>query len=190
MKTRNELKLAGLCVAIALGVGGCGSDKTSIQSSGYSTADSTRGRAGAIARLSPTGGNTARGDVFFSKETEGVRVEGEIIGLTPGKHGFHIHDKGDCSAPDASSAGGHYNPTGMPHGGPRDGMRHVGDLGNITANQSGTARFAYTDNRISLEGKHSIIGHSVVVDAGADDLQSQPSGNAGARVACGVVQKK
>jgi Cu-Zn family superoxide dismutase len=117
-------------------------------------------------------------------------VEGEIIGLKPGKHGFHIYNIGDCSAADDSSSNGHFNPTGMPHGGPRDGLRHLGDLGNINANKLGIARFAFTDNRISLKGVNSIIGHSVVVHAEADDLKSQPSGNAGARVACGVIVKQ
>ena len=117
-------------------------------------------------------------------------MEGEINGLTPGKHGFHIHEKGDCSAADASSAGGHFNPTGMPHGGRRGSQRHLGDLGNITADKSGIARFAFTDGWITLAGVNSIIGHAVVVHAQADDLKSQPSGNAGARVACGVIEKQ
>ena len=190
MKTRNEIQLAGLCVAIAFGVAGCCCSKTSTQSPGLPSAAAARGKAGAVAKLNPTDGNTVRGEVFFSKEDEGIRVQGEIIGLTPGKHGFHIHDKGDCSAADGSSAGGHFNPSGMPHGGPKDGQRHLGDLGNINANELGIARFAYSDNRISLEGVNSIIGHAVVVHSQADDLKSQPAGNAGGRVACGVIEKQ
>jgi len=156
----------------------------------YSASSVDQPKAVAVARLNPTQGNHVQGTVFFSKETEGIRVTGDITGLTPGKHGFHIHEKGDCSAPDGSSAGGHYNPTGMPHGGPKDVEQHVGDLGNITANSEGVAKFAYTVKWFRLTGENSIIGRAVIVHAQADDLKSQPSGNAGPRVACGVIEKQ
>ncbi|MFP4071997.1 MAG: superoxide dismutase family protein, partial [Desulfovibrionales bacterium] len=108
-------------------------------------------------------------------------------GLTPGKHGFHIHEYGDCSASDATSAGGHYNPTDMPHAGPDAAKRHVGDLGNVTADDSGRVSENFLDPVISLNGPHSLVGLSVVVHEGADDFTSQPSGDAGPRVGCGVV---
>ncbi len=141
----------------------------------------------AIAVLHPTEGNKVTGTVTFTKEKNGVRVVAEIDGLSPGEHGFHIHEFGDCSRPDAESAGGHFNPTGKPHGGPTDKERHVGDLGNITANAEGKARYDRVDSGLSLTGPTSIIGHAVIVHANRDDLKSQPSGNAGARLACGVV---
>src|SRR5205807_10607182 len=91
----------------------------------------------AVAVLHPTKGNSVEGVITFTKEGNKIRVKGEVRGLTPGKHGFHVHEFGDCSAPDAASAGGHFNPTGMPHAGPDAAKRHVGDLGNIEAGADG-----------------------------------------------------
>lgn len=144
----------------------------------------------AIAELSPTEGNDARGQVTFTATDGGVRVVADLEGLDAGAHGFHIHENGDCSAPDASSAGGHFNPTGAPHGAPDApaAERHVGDLGNIEAGADGTARYDRTDSVISLSGANSIVGKAVVVHAGTDDLSSQPSGDAGNRLACGVIE--
>lgn len=142
----------------------------------------------AIAVLSPTQGNNVRGSVTFTKVRGGVRVVADVVGLTPGAHGFHIHEKGDCSAPDASSAGGHFNPTGMNHGAPDMDMRHAGDLGNLVADISGRARLTHVDRHMTMEGPNSILGRGVIVHADPDDLKSQPSGNAGPRVACGVIK--
>ena len=147
-------------------------------------------RAAAIATLSPTAGNNARGTVLFIRESGGVRVVADITGLTPGKHGFHIHEKGDCSAPDATSAGGHFNPAHTQHGGPATTPRHAGDFGNITANEAGVAHFDTVDANLKLEGESSIIGRAVICHGKADDLTSQPAGNAGPRVACGVIEKR
>ena len=141
----------------------------------------------ATAVLAPTEGNQAQGSVHFTQERNGVRVVAHLSGLTPGKHGFHIHEHGDCSAPDAGSAGDHYNPTAMPHGGPDSAQHHLGDLGNLEANNRGEAQLDRVFPYLSLEGQHSIIGRALIVHGGADDLTSQPSGNAGARVACGVI---
>lgn len=145
------------------------------------------GVTAAIAVMNPTQGSTVHGVVTFKKEGRGVRIIANIVGLSPGPHGFHIHEFGDCTAPDASSAGGHFNPTNMPHGGPKAAKRHVGDLGNIVADKNGVARLEMTDHLIRLDGPNSIIGRSVVVHAHADDLKTQPTGNSGARVACGVI---
>jgi Cu-Zn family superoxide dismutase len=142
-----------------------------------------------VADLSPTAGNTVRGTVSLTQEAGGVRIVADLSGLTPGEHGFHIHETGDCSAPDAAPAGDHFNPVGAPHGAPEAQVRHVGDLGNITADASGNARYDRVDARLSLEGEHSVIGRAIVVHAGADDLTSQPAGNAGPRAACGVISR-
>ena len=139
--------------------------------------------------LSPTEGNTAEGTVNFYKVKGGVRVVVEMKGLTPGKHGIHIHEFGDCSAPDASSAGGHFNPDKDPHAGPMDKMRHEGDLGNIVADKNGVGHLDFVDSKLSFKGKNSIIGKSIVVHKGEDDLKSQPSGNSGPRIACGVISE-
>jgi Cu-Zn family superoxide dismutase len=142
----------------------------------------------AIAMLHPTQGNNVSGTVTFTEVADGVQVHAEISGLTPGKHGFHVHEFGDCSASDASSAGAHFNPTNQPHAGPDADARHVGDMGNIEADASGVAKSDYLDHNMSLANdEQSIIGRSVVVHAKADDLKSQPAGDSGSRVACGVI---
>jgi len=142
----------------------------------------------AIAVLQATPGNKVNGTVTFTEVADGVQVQADITGLTPGKHGFHVHEFGDCSAADASSAGGHFNPTHQPHAGPDAAARHVGDMGNIEADVAGTAKLNYVDHEISLtKEQSSIIGRSVVVHAKPDDLKSQPAGDSGARVACGVI---
>lgn len=141
----------------------------------------------AICVLHPTENNSAMGTVIFTKTDSGIHVMAEMSGLSEGKHGFHIHEYGDCSALDAGSAGGHFNPYDKPHGGPGDAERHVGDLGNITAAEDGSATLEMVDTLLTFHGESSIIGRGLVVHAGEDDLSSQPTGDAGARVACGVI---
>lgn len=143
-------------------------------------------RAQAI--MSPTQGNQAKGVIIFTKLPSGVRVDALLTGLTPGKHGLHIHEIGDCSAPDASSAGAHFNPTSALHGDPHGDQRHTGDLGNIEANERGDAKLMKVFNHLSFEGDTSIIGKSVIVHAEEDDLVSQPTGNSGGRLACGIIK--
>jgi superoxide dismutase, Cu-Zn family len=142
----------------------------------------------AVAVLIPTSGNEGvRGQVQFTREDGGIRVTGTIEGLTPGQHGFHVHQNGDCSAPDGTSAGGHFNPERHPHSGPDSPPRHVGDLGNLVADDQGRASVDRLDSPLRFEGVDSVIGRAVIVHAGADDFTTQPTGNAGARVACGVI---
>lgn len=141
----------------------------------------------AIALLAPAKDKTVRGIVTFTQTDSGVKVYAHITGLTPGKHGFHIHEFGDCTADDLMSAGGHFNPTKMAHGGPTDQMRHSGDLGNLVADDQGIAKLEWVDPMMKLSGPNSIIGHAVIVHAKEDDLKTQPTGNAGGREACGVI---
>jgi Cu-Zn family superoxide dismutase len=141
----------------------------------------------AVATLSPTQGSTVAGKVTFTKVEGGVKISAHLTGLKEGAHGFHIHEFGDCSAPDGTSAGGHFNPSGEPHAGPKDAQRHTGDFGNIDANKDGTASLEYVDARASFDGANSVLGRGVIVHAAADDFKTQPTGNAGARLACGVV---
>ena len=141
----------------------------------------------AVAVLSPTKGNNVSGVVTFEVVKSGVKIVADVTGLTPGLHGFHVHEFGDCTAPDATSAGGHFNPHHMQHGGPDAAVRHAGDLGNLDANASGQAHYERVDTMISLDGADSIIGRAVTVHEKADDLKTQPTGNAGARVACGAI---
>jgi Cu-Zn family superoxide dismutase len=139
--------------------------------------------------LKPTQGNKVAGTITVATMGSGVHFTGTITGLTPGKHGFHIHEKGDCSAPDATSAGGHFNPENKAHGAPDAPEHHAGDLGNIEADASGAAKVNVHMNGITLgSGADSVMGKAIIVHANPDDLKTQPTGNAGARVACGVIQ--
>ena len=140
----------------------------------------------AKATLEAKSGSQVTGAVTFTKMGDQVQVVADIQNLKPGKHGFHIHDKGDCSAPDAASAGGHFNPTHQHHGGPNTAEHHAGDLGNIEADASGKAHLEWKGN-LDLSGPNSIIGRSVVVHEKEDDLKTDPAGNSGARIACGII---
>lgn len=143
----------------------------------------------ATARLEPRSGSTASGTVrFVEREDDAVEVQIDLTGIEPGIHGFHVHENGDCSAADASSAGGHFNPTNAPHGGPRDSSRHVGDFGNLTAGPNGEIHEQLTLRGVRVRaGTTSIVGRALVLHAKRDDLTTQPSGDAGARIACGVI---
>jgi Cu-Zn family superoxide dismutase len=143
----------------------------------------------AVAVIHPTPGNQVSGIVRFAPTGGGVRVTADLHGLPPNStHGFHIHEYGDCSAPDASSAGGHYNPDHHHHAGLDTEMRHAGDLGNIKADANGDAHLDLTVDNITVDGsKNPILGRAVIVHQKADDLKSQPTGDAGARIGCGVI---
>ncbi len=175
MRTHTRMSIA-VCIASFLLLGGLGAG--SVPQSGISKA---------MAVLTPTEGNKVRGVVTFTREGEKVKVVADIEGLAPGKHGFHIHEWGDCSSKDGTAAGGHFNPTQMPHGSQTDAKRHMGDLGNIEAKEDGKVHIELTDSVLKLEGPGSIIGKGVVVHADPDDFKTQPTGNAGARLACGVI---
>jgi Cu-Zn family superoxide dismutase len=142
----------------------------------------------AVAVLHPTTGQKCHGVVHFTQDGDSVKVVADLEGLTPGqKHAFHIHQYGDCSAPDGMSSGGHYNPEGHQHGLPDSETRHAGDLGNVQADEQGKAHYEITVTNISIMGaKNPIIGRGVIVHAKVDD-GGQPVGNAGARIACGVI---
>lgn len=141
----------------------------------------------AIAVIHPLNKGRVRGLVTFTQEANGIRVVADITGLSPGKHGFHIHEYGDCSAKDGSSAGGHFNPQSKEHGAPDSLNRHVGDLGNIETGRRGKAHYERVDSLIALSGETSIIGRTVVIHELPDDFTTQPTGNAGDRIACGVI---
>jgi Cu-Zn family superoxide dismutase len=141
----------------------------------------------AVCVLEPTTENTASGQVDFEQVEGGVSVHAHLSGLEPGAHGFHIHQWGNCSSGDGKSAGGHYNPHGKDHAGPDSDVKHVGDLGNIVAEADGTAHYEATIKGIYLNGPNGILGRGMIVHAGTDDLTSQPTGDAGGRVACGVI---
>jgi len=127
------------------------------------------------------------GTITFIQEGADVRIIFDAEGLTPGKHGIHIHEFGDIAAADFSSAGSHFNPYNKAHGSPLDKERHLGDLGNIEADKSGRAKGSFLDTRISLTGTNAIIGRSVIIKEKADDFTTQPGGGAGKRIAAGII---
>jgi Cu-Zn family superoxide dismutase len=143
----------------------------------------------AMAMLHPTSGSAAVGMVHFQQNADGsVEVKVDMTGVTPGVHGFHVHDKGDCGD-NGNAAGGHFNPTAMPHGAPDAVSHHAGDFGNVTADAKGEIHASFTTHSVTVSpGERSVIGHAVILHANPDDLTSQPAGNAGPRIACGVVQ--
>jgi len=140
----------------------------------------------AAATLEPKSGSQVTGTVTFTKTGDEVHVVADFQNLKPGKHGFHIHEKGDCSAPDAMSAGPHFNPMHQHHDGPTGTERHAGDFGNVEADGSGKGHLEWK-GKLDLSGPNSIIGKSVIVHEKEDDLKTDPAGNSGARFACGVI---
>jgi Cu-Zn family superoxide dismutase len=145
-------------------------------------------RAGTVT-LASASGSSVKGSVEVVTMGRGVHFTGTVTGLTPGKHGFHVHAVGDCSAPDAASAGAHFNPDNKNHGAPTAADHHAGDLGNIEADASGAAKIDMHVNGVTLGSEaNSIMGKALIVHGGTDDLTSQPAGNAGARQACGVIK--
>lgn len=145
----------------------------------------------ATAELTSTEGNTATGTLTLTAEPGGVHIAGSLTGVAPGgAHGFHVHETGDCSAPDAGSAGGHFNPGSHPHGHPGQGQHHAGDMPNLEADESGTLVVDVQVPGVTLGdgGTTDILGRALVLHAGADDYASQPAGNSGPRIACGVIR--
>lgn len=142
----------------------------------------------AIGQLIPTTKTESKvkGTVTFTLTGNKMHVYGEISGLTPGEHGFHVHEFGVWNE-DGMATGGHFNPTGAPHAGHDSPRRHVGDMGNIKADANGVAVVDLDDAEMSFTGPTSILGRGLVVHEKADDLKSQPSGNAGGRLAVAII---
>ena len=142
----------------------------------------------AKAELAPASKSNVKGTIEFKDVDGGVEVTATVEGLKAGDHAYHVHEKGDCSAPDATSAGGHFNPSNHKHGAPDAEEHHEGDFGNLTADKSGKATKTFTMKGITLAaGPTSIIGKGFIIHDKIDDFKTQPTGNAGARVACGVI---
>jgi Cu-Zn family superoxide dismutase len=183
-------RLNGVAGGVALAtaaflLGGCGAMQN--MAGGSSDAPPLR----ATAQLMPTQGNATAGTVrFVQKSTDVVTVSGEVSGLLPNAvHGFHIHEKGDCSSGDGMSAGGHFNPTGQPHGRSDAASHHVGDLMSLQADANGVARFSVDSQvvRLGSGDLRSVIGKGLIVHRDPDDFTTQPTGNSGPRMACGVI---
>lgn len=183
-----------LALAIAAAaLAGCASSgtpaATTAATSNNMGGTSTASRA--MVNLAPASASLVSGTLTLRTMGNGVHITGEVGGLKPGDvRGFHIHEKGDCSAADASSAGGHFNPASQPHGRSGPGAHHAGDTDNIVADAQGVARIDAHLTGVTLGGgaANDIAGRAVIVHAAADDYTTQPTGNAGARVACGVIK--
>jgi len=149
-----------------------------------------RPEAAATANLQSTRGNTASGTLRFVQNGDKVQVTGEVKGLKPGaEHGFHVHEKGDCSSGDGMSTGGHFNPTGTAHGQHGHGTHHVGDLPSLMADAQGVAKVNFTSTTLTLNaGTTGIVDKGLIVHRDPDDYKTQPTGNSGPRVACGVIR--
>lgn len=145
----------------------------------------------ASVQLVSTSGNTVTGMVQFSQTGDKVRVSGEVRGLKPnGEHGFHVHEKGDCSSGDGMSTGGHFNPAGKAHGAHDNNEHHAGDLPSLRADATGSARFNFESTTVSVgAGPADVVGRGLIVHRDPDDFKTQPTGNAGPRLACGVIVK-
>jgi Cu-Zn family superoxide dismutase len=190
--------LAAAALAVVAGAAliaaGCSSTSTptSTTTSTATTTTAAAAPAGAQAKatIEPRSGSNVSGwATFTERSTGGVAVVVHIENAPPGTHGLHVHEKGDCSAADASSAGGHFNPGGNPHAGPTDMHRHAGDLGNITIEANGTGHLELVTDLLAVKpGPNSVVGKAVIFHEKADDMQTQPTGNAGGRLGCGVVQ--
>jgi Cu-Zn family superoxide dismutase len=147
----------------------------------------------AVADLQPVGGSKVTGTVtFFALADDGgVRVEHKVKNLPPGRHGFHIHETGDCTSPDGASAGGHFNPEGTPHGLPEADAAHAGDMGNVVSNVLGRSKGVRVNKRATLGGGPAdILGRAVAIHEKQDDGTAQPAGGAGRPIACGVIKPR
>jgi Cu-Zn family superoxide dismutase len=186
------IKVLVVGVAVGLAGAGCASkshDQAASQSEVLRAADMGADVKEAVAVVHGTKGNEkVMGVVKFTDTGAGVKVVADIEGLEPNsEHGFHVHEFGDCSDMEkAMSAGGHYNPEKHQHGKPGDPNSHVGDMGNIKADASGKAHIELTLGAATVSGKNALLGRGVILHAKADDF-SQPVGNAGGRIGCGVI---
>ena len=157
---------------------------------GSATPPDSAAAPSAKATIESKSGSPVTGRAAFTEvPSGGVKVEVWIENAAPGTHGLHLHEKGDCSAPDATSAGGHFNAAGNPHASPTDKARHNGDLGNIEVGADGKGHLEITSDLLTVKpGPNSVMGKAVVFHEKADDLKTQPTGNAGGRFGCGVVK--
>lgn len=182
----NSLRTRGLWFAmpavavVVVGLGACAMPSTSASTSSNAPR--------AMAPLQAKSGSQVAGTIFFTQQGSGLRVVARVSGLKPNQeHGFHVHETGDCSAPDATSAGGHFNPTGQPHGS-QAMPHHGGDMPSLKADAMGNAEATFTVEGVTLAGAtDGVVGKAVIVHAKADDYKTQPTGDSGGRIACGVI---
>lgn len=183
------MKLTTLAVLIlSVSLSACSSDKQSKEKSSQAGMQSNEEMQAASAEIKSPNKNVS-GEVTFKETEKGIRVVAEMSGLKPNSvHGFHIHEKGKCEGPGFKSAGGHFNPHSTPHSGPGAGKKHAGDFGNVVADDQGKARKELLLTNRDLKDLNMVMNKAVILHANPDDLVSQPSGNAGDRIACGIIK--
>lgn len=191
MKTFPSFPLVAVGSFLLLSVA-CGPKKTGdtgSTSAGGGTANNAMKKA--MGKIESKSGSKVTGEAWFnSADTGKVVLTVKISGATPGEHAVHLHEKGDCSAPDAASAGGHWNPTSMPHGAPDAAQHHAGDYGNIKVGADGTGSMNLSIAGLTVDSAPAtgVVGRALIVHEKADDMTTQPTGNAGGRVGCAVIQ--
>ena len=184
-----------LMLAVAIATVGCGSkdeNKTETVVAADGETQVETGGSYAEAMIDPTAGNTANGMAIFADHGGEITLQLDLSGAPPGSLAAHIHEFGDCSSPDGKSAGGHWNPEGMDHGRWGEGAYHLGDLGNVEVDDTGHGSLSLTTDRWSMGtgDANDIVGKAIILHSGADDFMTQPTGGAGGRIACGVIEKK
>jgi Cu-Zn family superoxide dismutase len=181
MMTRQFLTVGGALLALALA--GCPKEPE-VKPTPPPVAGPT-----ASADIRGPGGSKLTGKASFQQRENKVAVRVEVQGAPPGEHGVHVHEKGDCSDPEFKSAGGHFNPTGVNHGGPNSPVHHPGDFGNMVVKEDGTGVLELETDLLTVpEGTMSVVGKSIIVHEKPDDLTTQPTGNAGGRIGCGEIR--
>ncbi|HEY5803573.1 MAG TPA: superoxide dismutase family protein [Lysobacter sp.] len=184
---KSALRSAALAATAVLAVAACSSTPTTKAPAAPAAVSTAKA---ATVNLASASASLVSGKLSVVPMGDGVHITGEIGGLGPNStHAVHIHEKGDCSAADASSAGGHFNPSTSPHGKVDSGPHHGGDMNNIVADGEGVARVNVHASGVTLGGgaANDVAGKAVIVHANADDYKTQPTGNAGGRIACGVI---
>ena len=186
---KNNLSIFGIKVSFLLLIGIPIALTSCERMQNQVTVPSTPSAKQAIATIGPTSDSSVTGMAVFTQNGDQITLTIEIQNASPGIHAVHIHENGDCSAPDGTSAGGHWNPTDVAHGKWGEGEFHLGDIGNITVGEDGTGSIELTTDlwEIGTGSDIDVVGKGIIVHADADDFISQPSGNAGARIGCGVI---
>jgi Cu-Zn family superoxide dismutase len=187
MTADDRRRCALLLTAAVACSGGGGSDSSGSAAAGEGGSEVRR----TTVRLNPTKDNQANGSAIFLREGGRTTLQLSLQNTPPGVHAVHLHETGDCSARDASSAGAHWNPAGAKHGMWGKPPFHLGDIGNVTVGENGTGSLNLTTDLWSMgsAAENDLLGKAVIVHAKSDDFMTQPSGAAGERIACGVIRE-